>query len=79
MSQFDWPITQKKIRIWKFTKIEGFILKYRVPPLLPTYIGKKRKHVKNIWDKSEVLRTCKKTHWELGEHSDNLMKTIENL
>jgi hypothetical protein len=30
----------------------------------------------SIWDKSEVLsRTCWGTHWELGEHIENLMGT----
>jgi hypothetical protein len=41
MSQFDWPITPKKKRLPKLPKIEDSILKYRVPPLLPTYIGER--------------------------------------
>jgi len=27
MSQFDWPITQKKKRLWRLLKMKGFILK----------------------------------------------------
>jgi hypothetical protein len=33
MSQFDWPITQKKKKLWRLPKLEGSIFKYRVPPL----------------------------------------------
>jgi hypothetical protein len=30
----------------------------------------------SIWDKGEVLlRICRGTHWELGEHIENLMGT----
>jgi hypothetical protein len=32
----------RKIKLWRLPKIEGSILKYRVPPLLPTYIGERR-------------------------------------
>jgi hypothetical protein len=40
MSQFDWPIIQK-MKLWRVPKIEGFILKYNVHPLGPTYISEK--------------------------------------
>jgi hypothetical protein len=36
------PSFQKK-KQWKLPKIEGFILKYTVPPLWPTYIGERRR------------------------------------
>jgi len=42
MSQFDWTITKEKKKIWRFPKIEGSILKYRVPPFWPMYIGERR-------------------------------------
>ncbi len=40
MSQFDWPIIQK-MKLWNLPKIEGFILKYNVHPVGPTYIGER--------------------------------------
>jgi hypothetical protein len=33
----------KKNKIWKLPIIEGFILKYKVPLLWPTYIGERRR------------------------------------
>jgi hypothetical protein len=54
-------------------KIEGSILKYRVPPLWPTYISERRTTiVKASGINREVLW---RTHWELGEHIGNLMGT----
>jgi hypothetical protein len=38
MSQFNWPITQKKERLWRLPKIEGSLLKYSVSPFWPRYI-----------------------------------------
>jgi hypothetical protein len=32
----------KKMKLWRLTKIEGSVLKYRVPPLGHTYIGERR-------------------------------------
>ncbi len=65
------------MKLWRLSNIEGSILKYRVPPLWPAYIGEKENTIcQSIWDKSEVLRrTCWGTHWELGEHIGNLMGT----
>jgi hypothetical protein len=40
--QFDWPIAPKKMKLWKFFKIEGYVLMYIVPPLGPNYIGERR-------------------------------------
>jgi hypothetical protein len=31
-----------KMKLWRLPTIEGAILKYRVPPLWPTYIGERR-------------------------------------
>jgi hypothetical protein len=58
------------MKLWRLSKIEGCILKYRIPHLWPTYIGERRITFakKSIWDKSEVLwRTCWVTQWELGD------------
>jgi hypothetical protein len=41
MCQLDWPITPKK-KLWRLPKTEGSILKYKVPPLWPSYIGERR-------------------------------------
>jgi hypothetical protein len=67
------------MKLWRLPKIECSILKYSVPSLWPTYIGEKEDNIcQRIWDKSEVLgRTCLGTHWELEEHSGNLMGTRE--
>ncbi len=35
-------LQQKKKELWRLPKIEGFISKYIVPPLWPSYIGKRR-------------------------------------
>jgi hypothetical protein len=66
MSQFDWPITQKK-RNYGDLKIEGPFLKYRIPPLLPTYVGERRTTVVEAYG-IEV-------RWygdNVGEHIGNL-------
>jgi hypothetical protein len=31
-----------KLKLWRLPRIKGYILKYRVPPLWPTYIGERR-------------------------------------
>ncbi len=38
MSQVDWPIIQK-LKLWRVTKNEGYILRHRVRSLWPTYLG----------------------------------------
>jgi hypothetical protein len=69
MTQFGWSITQKK-KLWKLLKIEGYNLKYRVPPLWPTYIGEMRStFVKLCWAKVR----CYGEH--VGEHIGNLKGT----
>ncbi len=34
--------SHKKMKLWRLPKIEGFILKYWLPPLWPTHMGKRR-------------------------------------
>jgi len=36
------PHHSKKIKLWRLLKIKGFILKYKVPPLWPTYISERK-------------------------------------
>jgi hypothetical protein len=42
-------MTPKKMKLWKFPKIEGAILNYEVPPLWPIYTGEKRRTLAE-WD-----------------------------
>jgi hypothetical protein len=44
MSQFDWPITQKKKKLWRLLKTEGSILKHRVPFLWRLF----GEHIRNL-------------------------------
>jgi hypothetical protein len=63
MSQFDRPIIPKKMKLWRLPKIEGSILKYRIPPLWPTYIYR--------WKRTTFAKV--RCYWELfGEHVRNL-------
>jgi hypothetical protein len=39
MSQFDWPITKIRLKLWKLPKIQDSKMEYL--PLGPTYIGEK--------------------------------------
>jgi len=66
------PLLPKKMKLWRFLKIEGSVLMYIVPPLWPTYIGESAKAYK-----SEVLiwGTYWGTHCELGEHFWNPLGT----
>jgi hypothetical protein len=45
MSQFDWPITKekekKKLKLWRLSKTEDSMERWRVPSLWPYYIGEK--------------------------------------
>jgi hypothetical protein len=64
MSQFDWPITRKKMKLWRLPKIEGSILKCRIPPLQLTYIGEWRTtFAKDYWDKSRLECMLGPSHW----------------
>jgi hypothetical protein len=85
MSQFDWPITQKK-KLWRLPEIEGSILKYRVSPLWPNYTGERRKtfakaygikvrcYGEYVGQHNGNLRNLIGTHWE---HSGNTLGTTE--
>jgi hypothetical protein len=91
--QFDWPIGEKELKLWRLTKIgRRFFGKLGVPiPFGPTYIGEKGRTLgKNIWDSSEVvlgtaLGNILGTHWVfegnmLGTHwvfEGNMLGTKE--
>jgi hypothetical protein len=36
------PLFPKKMKLWRFFKIEGYVLMYIVPLLGPNYIGERR-------------------------------------
>jgi hypothetical protein len=55
MNQFDWAITQKNLKLLRLPKIEGSIIKYRVPSIHPPIYLKGGNICQSIWDKSEVL------------------------
>jgi hypothetical protein len=62
---FDWPITEKT-KLWRLPKVEGSVLKYRVPPLWPTYVDERRTKFAKSY---EIKVSC---YWELfGEHVRN--------
>jgi hypothetical protein len=70
------PITQKKCRP-KLPKIEGFILRSRIPSLALTYIGERRTTFAQAYD---IKVRC------YGEHVDeyienwrNILRTCETL
>jgi hypothetical protein len=43
MSQFDNLIVKKNLKLWGLlVEVEGFILKYKVSPLWPKYIGERK-------------------------------------
>jgi hypothetical protein len=71
MNQFDWPINPKKKRLWELPKIKGSILKYRGPPLWPTYIRAR----KITFSKACGIKvTC---YWELfGKHVKKLRNSL---
>jgi hypothetical protein len=63
----------KRNETMEATQNRRFYLKYRVPPIWATYIGKRRTTFANAYAiKSGVLwRKCLGTHWELGEPIGN--------
>jgi hypothetical protein len=87
MSQFDWPIIKKK-KLGRLPKIEGSILKCRVLPLWPTYIGERRTtfvkkygikvrcYGEHVGEHIENLRNILKTQWEHMETHYELGLTI---
>jgi hypothetical protein len=72
-SQFDWPITQKK-RATEAPKIEGSILKWRVPALWPIYIGERRTTFVKAYG---IKVRCYGEH--VGEHIENLRNPLGTL
>jgi len=73
MSQFNWPIIQKKLlTLWRLPKIKGSILKYRVPPFWPTYIDGMEDN--NFAKAYEIKVTCYGEHVE--EHIENLRNPL---
>jgi len=82
-SQFDWPITQKT-KIWRLQKIEDIILKYKIPPLWPTYIAERktrfaktygikvRCYGEHVEEHNGNLKNLMKSHWKLER---NIVKT----
>jgi len=72
MTQFDCPIAQTKKKLWRFPKIEGSILKYKVCPLQPTYTGERRTTTfQSIYG---IKVRCYGEHVE--EHIGNLRKIL---
>jgi len=53
------PSLKKKWKLWRLPKIKGSILKYKVLPLLPTYIGERRT---TFAKPHEIKMRC---YWEL--------------
>jgi len=77
MSQFNWPITQKtNLKLWRLTKLEGSILRYRVPFLWPHIIPgvKGGQHLPKAY---KIKVRCCGEHF--GEHIGNLGNTLGNL
>jgi len=66
--QEDWPITPKKMKLWRLFKIEGSILIYIVPPLGPTYISGGR----TTFAKTHGLEVRCLYEEHVGEHIVNL-------
>jgi hypothetical protein len=67
----------KKLKPWRLPKVKGSILKYRVPPLWPTYIGERRTTFGKAYGiklrcygehVGEHIGNQMRTHWELGKH-----------
>jgi hypothetical protein len=61
--------SKRKIKLWRLPEIEGSILKYRVPPLWPTYISERR----TTFDKAYGYGIKVRYYGEhVGEHIGNL-------
>jgi len=60
----------KKMKLWRLLKIEGSILKYRVPPFWPTYIGERRTTFAKTY--GIKVRCYGK---RVGEHIGNILGT----
>jgi hypothetical protein len=63
------------MNLWKLPKIEGSILKYRVPHLWPTYIVEIRTTFDKAYDKAYGIKVrCCEEH--VGEQIGNLGKIL---
>jgi hypothetical protein len=67
MSQFDWPIPKKKLKLWRLPQNRRFYGKMECLPLWPTYIGERG----GFWAKHLGIKV--RCYWELREHTKNLM------
>ncbi len=56
------------MKLWRLPKIEGSILKYRVPPPWPSYIGERRRTSAKAYG-----RKVRFYGEHVGEHIGNLM------
>jgi hypothetical protein len=59
------------MKLWRLPKIEGSILKYKVHPLWPTYIGERRTTIAKACG---IRVKCYGEH--VGEHIGNLVKIL---
>ncbi len=66
--QKDWSIAPKQMKLWRFFKIEGFVMIYIVLPLRPIYIGKRR----TTFAKTHGLEVKCLYKEHVGEHIVNL-------
>jgi hypothetical protein len=78
---FDWPITKKKLKLWKLPNIKIFIQHKNigVGKYLFNYICSMETILgKTYGVQSEaLLGTCWGTHWKLKEHVRNTLWTIK--
>jgi len=75
MSQFNWPITNKKLKLQRLPKIKGFNFEVWSSSLVAHLYTWKDSICWSICDKSVVLLGMFwGAHWELGEDIGNLMK-----
>ncbi len=78
MSQFDWPITPKKLKPWKLPKREGSILKHRIQWIVhsphKTQLEKKKKSSHNPQEKKKgrCFTSLHASHWL---HGNSIPKT----
>jgi hypothetical protein len=63
------PSRKKTKNLRRLPKIKFSILKYRLPPVWPSYIGERR----TTFGKAYGIKV--RCHGELGEHIENLMGT----
>jgi hypothetical protein len=59
-----------KLKLWRLPRIKGYILKYIVPSLWPTYIGERRTTFAKAYG---IKARCYGEH--IGEYIENLMGT----